>query len=122
MPERLDKIHLMICITAAAAVTLACLIHDVSLFDMALWVSVAIMLFFVLGQVARHYLATQVFPAPGAGPAPGPVEVTTDELSGAEPDGDNASPGWGGDDPLGYTLTSEPAPDSKPDFAPIMEE
>jgi len=116
----------MICITAAAAVTLACLIHDVSLFDMALWVSVAIMLFFVLGQVARHYLMTHIFPPPA------PENEVPEEEAISETAGGSTIPSLGSDNPLGYMMTAEPVPapetatdpmiNTKPDFAPIMEE
>jgi hypothetical protein len=64
--QRFDKFHLLTCIIAAASVTLACIIRRESLFTMALWASVAIMVFYVLGNLVRYYFVTRVFPPPEA--------------------------------------------------------
>jgi flagellar biosynthesis/type III secretory pathway M-ring protein FliF/YscJ len=64
LDERYNKIHLMVCIVAAAAVITACIIRGENLFTMALLASVAIVVFYVLGNLVRYYIVTRVFPPP----------------------------------------------------------
>jgi len=61
MPERLDKIHLLICILAAASVTAACIIWQEAVFWWLLWVSGVIVVFYFIGHIVRSYLMNQVF-------------------------------------------------------------
>ncbi|MCL2189915.1 MAG: hypothetical protein FWC16_13040 [Defluviitaleaceae bacterium] len=62
--EHYDKLHIFICMIVAIVVITVCLIRRETLFTMALWTSVAIVLFWFLGNMVRYYIITQVFPPP----------------------------------------------------------
>ena len=47
---------------AAVVVLIACIIMRAHLFWMAIWVSLSIVLFFVIGEFIRFFIVTQVFP------------------------------------------------------------
>jgi hypothetical protein len=84
--ERLDKMHLPITITAAASVIAVCLILGETLFRMALWTSIAIILFWVLGNLVRYYVTTTVLPPPPPPEAEPTDEDITDEMLGENPE------------------------------------
>ena len=68
MSERLNKAHLIICTIAAAVIAggfVAQHVYDVShgLFTMAMWVSIAIVLFYFIGHIVRSFLISKVFVA-----------------------------------------------------------
>ena len=82
MSERLNKVHLVISSVAAAIVAIGFILihvhtetHGLLLF--AMWVSIAIILFYFIGHLARAFLITKVFPVPDES-----EENETDELSG----------------------------------------
>lgn len=56
--EKLEKIHIYICVLAAAVMTGLCLYKRMSLYQMSIWVSVTIIIFYVLGLAIRFYLLT----------------------------------------------------------------
>ncbi len=60
----LEKIHIRICILAAAVVTAVSIINKVSLVKWAYWSIIAIVLFYVIGLVTKFYLQKNVFPKP----------------------------------------------------------
>ena len=69
MSERLNKVHLVISTIAAAVVAIGFIVihvhtetHGLLLF--AMWVSIAIILFYFIGHLARAFLITKVFPIP----------------------------------------------------------
>ena len=62
--ERYNKMHVFICIIAAASVVIICLILQETLFRMAFWASVAIATFYVVGNLVRYYLVTYILPPP----------------------------------------------------------
>jgi hypothetical protein len=95
MTSKLDKLHILVCITAAASVTLACILRGESLFTMALLSSAAIILFWFLGNLTRYYLVTRVFPPPSE-------EAIKDEA--------NADPATDGDAALANTQTKAELP------------
>jgi len=64
LDERFNKIHLMVCIVAAASVIVACIIRGENLYTMALLASVAIIVFYFIGNMVRYYIVTRIFPAP----------------------------------------------------------
>lgn len=59
---RFAKFHLPIIIVAAITVVVISLIRGEHLFSMALWTSVAIVVFWLLGNIVRYYMYTSVFP------------------------------------------------------------
>jgi hypothetical protein len=63
MLKPLEKLHLQLCIAAALVVAIACIISGSTPFWMAAWVSLTIVLFYVIGECLRFFLTTQVFPA-----------------------------------------------------------
>ena len=83
--ERLDKMHLPITITAAASVVVVCLIIGESLYRMALWTSVAIVVFWRLGNLVRYYVTTRVLPPPVVEEENADNEMN-DEMQGDNPD------------------------------------
>ena len=69
MSERLNKVHLVISSIAATVIAIGFIVihvhgetHGLLLF--AMWVSVAIILFYFIGHLARAFLVTKVFPLP----------------------------------------------------------
>ena len=69
MSERLNKVHLVISTIAAAVVAIGFILihvhletHGLLLF--AMWVSIAIILFYFIGHLARAFLITKVFVVP----------------------------------------------------------
>ena len=64
MRSRFEMLHLFICAIAAFAVTACCAYMRVGLYRMAMWVSITLAAFYVLGQVVRLFLKRAVFPAP----------------------------------------------------------
>ena len=69
MSERLNKAHLIISLIAAIVVAIGFIVihvYDVThgLLLMAMWVSIAIILFYFIGHLARALLITNVFPVP----------------------------------------------------------
>jgi len=62
--ENYDKFHIFVCFIAAIAVIAACLIRGDTLFVMALLTSIAIIVFWFLGNLLRYYIVTQIFPPP----------------------------------------------------------
>jgi hypothetical protein len=78
--ERFNKLHLLVCIVAAATVTAVCLIRGESIFTMALLASLAIIIFYVAGNLVRYYLVTRIFPPPPPEEEPGD-EFADDTLS-----------------------------------------
>jgi len=75
--DRFSKIQLLISVLAGLPVVIICLVRGETLFTMALWTSVAIIIFWLLGNIARYYLQTQVFPPP-------PEDYYPDEMYGDE--------------------------------------
>ena len=70
MSERLNKVHLIISSIAAAIVAVGFIVIHVygethGLLLMAMWVSIAIILFYFIGHLARAFLITKVFVIPG---------------------------------------------------------
>ncbi|MCL2840396.1 MAG: hypothetical protein FWE05_06445 [Defluviitaleaceae bacterium] len=66
MPYQLNKSHLLICIIAALVITAGFVIHHLlglpfGLFTMALWISLVIVGFYIVGHVARAILINSVF-------------------------------------------------------------
>lgn len=61
MPEKLEKLHIYICICAALVVTGISIAKQVSLYRMSIWVSVTIVVFYGLGQMVRLFLTNWVF-------------------------------------------------------------
>ena len=76
-PERLEKIHLVICTLAAFCLTVGFVIRAVihaptgfeGLFNMAMWVSSAIIIFYCIGWIAKAFLVSMFTP----------VEIVADE-------------------------------------------
>ena len=69
MSERLNKVHLVISTVAAAVVAIGFIVIHVygethGLLLMAMWVSIAIILFYFVGHLARAFLITKVFVMP----------------------------------------------------------
>jgi len=62
--EQFAKFHVPVSIAAALAVVVICLIRRESLFVMASFTSIAIVTFWVLGNIVRYYLQTRAFPPP----------------------------------------------------------
>ena len=62
--EQYDKLHIFICMIVAIIMIAICLIRQETLFSMALWTSIAILIFWFLGNMVRYYIVTQVFPPP----------------------------------------------------------
>ena len=69
MSERLNKVHLVISTIAATVVAVGFIVihvydetHGLLLF--AMWVSIAIILFYLIGHLARAFLITKVFVMP----------------------------------------------------------
>ena len=62
MPNRMDKLHLYICIVAAFIVTIIGIVRNESLYRLSIWVTLTIVIFYILGQITRFYLANKVFP------------------------------------------------------------
>ena len=70
MSERLNKVHLIISSIAATIVAIGFIVIHVygethGLLLMAMWVSIAIILFYFIGHLARAFLITKVFVIPG---------------------------------------------------------
>ena len=66
MSERLNKVHLIICTIAATVVAIGFIVIHVydethGLLLMAMWVSIAIVLFYFIGHMARAFLINRVF-------------------------------------------------------------
>jgi len=68
----LEKLPLYVSAAAASIVLLACIAIGAALYWMAIWVSVTIALFYVIGEFVRFFLTTKVFP-----PEDEPVEMET---------------------------------------------
>ena len=69
MSERLKKIHLIISIIAALTILVGFLVYHVTgmahgYLAVAMWVSLAIIIFYFIGVIAREFLRTSVFPEP----------------------------------------------------------
>ena len=69
MSERLNKVHLVISTVAAAVVAIGFIVIHIygethGLLLMAMWVSIAIILFYFVGHLARAFLITKVFVIP----------------------------------------------------------
>jgi len=69
MSEQLNKIHLIISMLAALAITIGFIVrmftgYPSSLFNMALLVSATIVGFYFLGHIARYFLISRVFMIP----------------------------------------------------------
>ena len=69
MSERLNKVHLIISLIAAIVVAIGFIVIHVygmthGLLLMAMWVSIAIILFYFVGHLARAFLITKVFVIP----------------------------------------------------------
>ena len=69
MSERLNKVHLVISTIAATVVAIGFIVIHVydethGLLLMAMWVSIAIILFYFIGHMARAFLITKVFVMP----------------------------------------------------------
>ena len=69
MSERLNKVHLVISTIAATIVAIGFIVIHVygethGLLLMAMWVSIAIILFYFVGHLARAFLITKVFVIP----------------------------------------------------------
>jgi hypothetical protein len=62
--RRIDKLHIYICLIAAAVVTAVCIFRNESLYRMSIWVTVAIVVFYIIGSLIRYYLTSVVFPLP----------------------------------------------------------
>jgi len=62
--ERYEKLHVFICIVAAAIIVVVCLVMRETLFRMAFWTSITIVTFYVVGNLVRYYLVTYIFPPP----------------------------------------------------------
>jgi len=62
MKNRLDKLHIYLCIVAAFVVTVICIATNESLYRLSVWVCSTIVVFYVLGQIIRIYLSAKVFP------------------------------------------------------------
>ena len=67
----LEKLHLYVCIIAAIVMSVVCILIGAPLYQMAAWVSLTIVVFYVIGQFVRYFLVTNVFP---------PQEVLMEEL------------------------------------------
>jgi len=86
--EQFAKFHVPVSIAAALAVVIICLIRRESLFIMASFTSIAIVVFWVLGNVVRYYLQTSVFPPPAVeaeaeaeeAPTEDPLEAAPEEI------------------------------------------
>ena len=64
MSKPLEKLPHYISAIAAIIVLLACILIGAPLYWMAAWVSFAIALFYVIGQVLRYFLVSQLYPHP----------------------------------------------------------
>lgn len=73
MSHRLNKSHLIICIIAALVIGVGIVVHysmeslpisedSNNYFVMALWVSLVIVIFYIVGHIARYVLVTGVYP------------------------------------------------------------
>lgn len=61
MPEKLEKLHLYLCVIAALIVTVISIVRHESLYRMSIWLSVTIIVFYGLGQIIRLFLTNRVF-------------------------------------------------------------
>jgi len=66
IPERLNKVHIILCILAAFVLTAGFLINRLlgypfAEFTMALWVSLVIVVFYIFGLIVRQFLISSVF-------------------------------------------------------------
>ena len=94
MSYQLNKSHLIICIVAALVITAGVVIHYLmgnpfTYFNMALWVSLIIVIFYFVGHIARHFLISSVFVLPeeeglldGEMESEAEMEVTEEALEG----------------------------------------
>ena len=62
MPKPLEKFPLYISVISAIIVLLACIAVSAPLYWMATWVSLTIVIFYVIGHAIRFYLIKEVFP------------------------------------------------------------
>ena len=75
MSHRLNKSHLIICVIAALVIVVGIVVHyrldglafpnnsnNSDYFVMALWVSLVIVVFYIVGHIARYVLLTGVYP------------------------------------------------------------
>ena len=62
MTSRLDKLQWYLPAVATIAVIVSCIIISAPLIWMAIWVVVACVVFYVMGDYMRYYLRSRVFP------------------------------------------------------------
>ena len=56
MPDKLEKLHLYICVAAALIVTVISILRHETLYRMSVWVSVTIIVFYGIGWIIRTFL------------------------------------------------------------------
>jgi uncharacterized membrane protein YqjE len=66
MTQPYEKLHLYITLLAALAMTVACIVSGMPVYMLALWVSVTIVLFYVIGSFVRFFFITKIFPPAAA--------------------------------------------------------
>ena len=86
MSERLNKVHLIISTIAATVVAFGFIVIHVygvthGWFLAAMWVNIAIILFYFIGHVARAFMITKVFPISEEGEDEDDEEFTEDSES-----------------------------------------
>ena len=60
--SRLDKLHIYLCIIAAFTATVVCIVTHESLYRMCVWITLSIIVFYILGQIMRFYIVNKIFP------------------------------------------------------------
>jgi len=79
----MEKMHITVSIFAALVVTAVCIAMRASLYQMAVWVSVSIVIFYLIGQTMRIFLTYKVFPQNDVPEAANGVSGL-DDVSGSE--------------------------------------
>ena len=110
--SRLEKLHIYICIIAAFTATVVCIIMGETLYRMCVWISLSIIVFYVLGQITRLYIMSKVFPQ---------AEAETPAIEGGVMDMDDMDDaGFMGDvgeiAEFGGEMQDETLPEENPDF------
>jgi len=62
--ENYDKFHIFVCFIVAITMISICLVRGETLFAMAMWTSIAIVVFWYIGNLGRYYIVTRIFPPP----------------------------------------------------------
>ncbi len=64
MNEKIEKIHIVICLFAALVVDAFCIFYKVSLINTAIRLIATIVIFYVIGSFIRYFIMKNIFPAP----------------------------------------------------------